>query len=370
MPVVISALLMLKNEEESIAITIHSLNTYINHIIVYDTGSTDRTISIIQEACAKNGQTLYLKQVQEFHGFPQSRNEAIEFAETIPTQFVLMLDAGDEFKTNLTPFAFLKRIHSIKPTQRLGVVKQLWLELGNVTDHSDLRFIRTGANCRYDLEYPVHEKFIVPENEDVLYFGDEFHLYQDRDRYGGSTDRRYARDIELLSAAKPGARNYYFLGQTYANIKDFANALKYTTMSFDILKHKPPGYDNTPINIAATRMLHFAIKNNSPYAEIERLFKQARQHHPDSIDPYVLFFDFCVSVQHAAPALPYLDIVANMEMRGDNINHNFYTYDRWRLISILCLASGTKRELGKEACKKAIAARNLDQDKMILGYFS
>jgi glycosyltransferase involved in cell wall biosynthesis len=44
----IGALIMVKNEEKSIKTTIDSLKGYINSIIVYDTGSTDDTISIIK----------------------------------------------------------------------------------------------------------------------------------------------------------------------------------------------------------------------------------------------------------------------------------------------------------------------------------
>ena len=43
----IGALIMVKNEEKSIKTTIDSLKGYINTIIVYDTGSTDNTLSII-----------------------------------------------------------------------------------------------------------------------------------------------------------------------------------------------------------------------------------------------------------------------------------------------------------------------------------
>jgi glycosyltransferase involved in cell wall biosynthesis len=57
----IAALIMVKNEEKSIEVTLNSIKNHIKHVIVYDTGSTDNTINIIKNTCEKNNQTLYLK---------------------------------------------------------------------------------------------------------------------------------------------------------------------------------------------------------------------------------------------------------------------------------------------------------------------
>ena len=45
---ILGALIMVKNEEISIQVTIDSVKKYIKHIIVYDTGSTDTTVKIIK----------------------------------------------------------------------------------------------------------------------------------------------------------------------------------------------------------------------------------------------------------------------------------------------------------------------------------
>ena len=76
-------LIMVKNEEESIKLTIDSTQKYFKHILVFDTGSTDKTVDIIKKTCEKNNQILHLKQ-GIFKSFPESRNEALEFANTFP----------------------------------------------------------------------------------------------------------------------------------------------------------------------------------------------------------------------------------------------------------------------------------------------
>ena len=89
----IGALIMVKNEEASIATTIESTRGFMKHVIVYDTGSTDKTIEIIRATCLKNGQTLHLKE-GVFEGFPQSRNVSLEFAETVSAsiKFLILMD--------------------------------------------------------------------------------------------------------------------------------------------------------------------------------------------------------------------------------------------------------------------------------------
>ena len=57
----IGVLLMVKNEESSIEITLKSTKTHFKNIIVFDTGSTDRTIEIIKKICKDNDQILHLK---------------------------------------------------------------------------------------------------------------------------------------------------------------------------------------------------------------------------------------------------------------------------------------------------------------------
>jgi len=62
---------------------------------IYDTGSTDNTIQIIEQFCEDNDINLKLKQ-EEFINFEESRNKAIEFAESIENiDYLLLLDSND-----------------------------------------------------------------------------------------------------------------------------------------------------------------------------------------------------------------------------------------------------------------------------------
>ena len=120
----VGVLMIIKNEEKSIEVSINSVKDYIKHIIIFDTGSTDNTIEVIKITCKANDQKLHLK-VGEFKSFPESRNDAIEFAETVSVKFLILMDAGDEFKSQKSKKNFLKVISSIPKDINYGLVKQI-----------------------------------------------------------------------------------------------------------------------------------------------------------------------------------------------------------------------------------------------------
>jgi len=363
----IGVLIMLKNEETSIRATIESTKTHIEHIIIFDTGSTDNTISIIKQICKKNGQTLHLKVTNEFKGFPRSRNEAIEFAETVDVKYLLLMDAGDEFQTTLQKKDFMKLIKEIPPYIRFGVVRQDWKSNDKITSHSDIRFIKNKVNCRYDLDYPVHEKFIINENNETpIQFRNMFILFQDRGLYDKSTVARYSYDIETLSKAKKTPRNYYFLAQTYMDVQDFKNGYIYNKKALEL--GRATNNDNIDFESILIRILYCAITCEMDENIINEHFKEAISFNEKSnaiIDAYVYYLHYCIKINRLDIALPLLEPLSKVECNPNditNINHNFFNYERWHLISVISIMTKQKMGLGKKACQKAIDAANKPQD--------
>ena len=92
----IALLMMLKNEEKRLHVSLDSVIGHIDSIVVFDTGSTDKTIEILETFCKKNKITLRLKH-GEFVNFSESRNVSLEFADTFPEiDYLLLLDCNDE----------------------------------------------------------------------------------------------------------------------------------------------------------------------------------------------------------------------------------------------------------------------------------
>ena len=50
------------------------------------------------------------------------------------------------------------------------------------------------------------------------------------------------------------------------------------------------------------------------------------------------------------------------EQSSTVVNHHFYDYLRWNLISVVCLLSKTKLDLGKKACEFALQSKHKHED--------
>ena len=337
----LGVLIMVKNEEASIATTINSTRGYMKHVIVYDTGSTDKTIDIIRDVCNKNGQILHLKE-GTFEGFPQSRNVSLEFAESVPVKFLLLMDAGDEFRCDTKPDTLMQQI-STYPLN-VGTVKQIW----NEEQHTDIRFIRNRRKIRYNLDYPVHEQVNITGSVGDL--SPLFYLYQCRITHGGSTEKRYARDIELLSKAKPCKRNYFFLAQSYMSIDDYRNGYKYNILSIG------DRYEETDAT-CYSRAGYCAIKcNMSEKIITHNLLMSLKITNEPVIDSYIYLLDYYLTNSMADKAIQYIDVLASMTAPVSNktVSYEFYEYKRWYLISIVCLTANRELEKGYDAIKRII----------------
>ena len=359
----VGVLMMIKNEESSIAVTINSVKNYIKHIIIFDTGSTDKTIQIVKETCKENNQELHLK-VGVFKSFPESRNDAIEFAETVKVKFLILMDAGDEFQCENSKSKFLQVVASIPSNINYGLVKQRWYENNKgsleTNDHNDLRFIRNNSNCRYDKASPVHEAFLNVGQ--YLNLFDIFILFQDRVKYGGSTEQRYQKDIDNLLKAPKTKRNYYFLSQSYMSIDDFKNGFKYNVLSLETNDGSHAAIDEKFTYVRAgycAMMCKMDLKIIYKYLELAVKCKNP------PVDGFIYYMKVSIDNNCVEKVVPYIEIIYNLKKPTDEstlVNHGFYDYTRYNLLSIVTLISGKKLRIGYESCKKAITARNLPDD--------
>jgi hypothetical protein len=371
---IVGVLLMIKNEAKSIAVTLNSTKNYFKHIIVYDTGSTDNTIKIVKECCKNNLQTLHLKE-GAFKGFPESRNESLEFAESVSVDKLILMDAGDEFKTKYKPNEFLNIIS--KFPYKCGIVKQQWLmpssnntSNANLEEHSDIRFICNHKGLRYDLDYPVHEMIIydiirtsnTSSDNSVATIQDIFLLYQDRVKYGLSTEQRYIKDIELLLKAKPNKRNLFFLAQSYMSINDFHNGYKYNLLCIEANTDNTDNsiLDNTTSYVRAgfcAMMCHFSEEKVIDNLVMSIKLNKDKLIEPP-IDPYIYILKYYMDNNKSEKALIYIDDLFKLDIKNQDCNKNlnpyFYDYTRWNLISVICLMCNKKLDKGLKALNKII----------------
>ena len=107
----VSAVMMLKNEEKRLHVTLASLVNVVNSLIIYDTGSTDSTIDILETFSKTHGIPLYLKR-GDFVDFATSRNVLLDFADEVAkdhrVQYLLLLDCNDELRGGKELLSFCK----------------------------------------------------------------------------------------------------------------------------------------------------------------------------------------------------------------------------------------------------------------------
>jgi glycosyltransferase involved in cell wall biosynthesis len=355
----VGVLMMVKNEKDSIEVSLNSTKGYFDVIIVFDTGSDDGTVDIIRRVCKKNDQVLYLKE-GVFKSFPESRNEALEFAETIDVDYILMMDAGDEFQTKKSRIEFLLMFNNIPShlSFDIGLIQQKWLDdvNGKLSDHFDCRLVKNKIGVRYDEKYPVHEQVERADELKNCNFGDNFWLYQDRVKYGGSTKKRYMRDIELLSKAEGNKRNLYFLAQSYMSVEDYKNGFKYNVLSYQCKGEKGSHFADEKFTLV--RIAYCAMRCGMIETSVKYLKKIINECEEVPVDAYVYLFDIHIKKNESDKVIDYVEDLYNLKKPDivtssiRLVNHFFYDYLRYNLISIVCLMSNKKLDIGKKSIEK------------------
>jgi hypothetical protein len=91
------------------------------------------------------------------------------------------------------------------------------------------------------------------------------------------------------------------------------------------------------------------------------------------IDGFIYIFKVSIDNRCIEKAVPYIKKAFNLTKpisESTLVNHNFYDYVRWNLISIVCVLSGQFLDIGKEACLRAIQAKHLPDDLHNINLFS
>lgn len=221
---------MVKDEEKTIIKTLSTCLNFVTTIFLYDTGSTDNTISLVQHFCNENKIKLYLL-TGEFEGYSVSRNKLLDYVESIlpKNTWILLLDANDEL--TIGPIFDL----NVVPDHSLVLMGNSYWKTGySIICHLKIMFIRTGFNIRY--EGSIHEYLKIDnrilEPDEIANIGPNFaKLFQDRTNDEARSLKRGLSDIKLLKQdiknnIYPG-RNMYLVGRTYFNIEKYDKAEKW-----------------------------------------------------------------------------------------------------------------------------------------------
>lgn len=364
----ISVLLMVKNEKKRLRVSLESVKTIANSIIIYDTGSTDNTIEIAKTFCEEYKIPLRLKE-GTFVNFEVSRNVALEFADTFhDIDFILMLDTNDELK-GVNELRQLCNDEIIDECSAY-MLKQEWHKSGTFNSYYNVRLIKPRKGWFY--KGVVHEYIMNTKNFDIKVkrVDDKgITIYQDRDQDDDKSSKRYSRDKELLldeykkNPMEP--RTIFYLAQTYECLNDLENALYYYKIRATLggfmeeVFHSYLRSGNIAVDLKFSNYDAIVF-----YLKAYDILQRA--------EPLIKIADIYIKSKKWKIAHSFLSLACELDYPKDSvlfIDGTIYNYTRWHLMGIVGYYAD-KMVDGKRGCLKALEYNpNSKTDKSNLNFY-
>lgn len=245
---------------------------------ILDTGSSDNTIDIINNALVgKKSGNLYQ---EPFINFCDSRNRLLELAGE-SCKFILMLDDTYVMKGNIRQF--LNEIRGDQYSNSFTLMIN-----SHDTQYGSNRIIKSNSGLKY--MYKIHEvitdknniNIVVPENKASI-------LDKRYDYMEARTMERKKIDLSLLFEELEddpmNPRTYYYLAQTYNLLKDYEKAFEYFIKRTEFVNS---GFLQERVDAAfeAARLANFQL--NKPWDECLTLYEKCYK--MDESRPESLYF--------------------------------------------------------------------------------
>jgi hypothetical protein len=233
------------------------------------------------------------------------------------------------------------------------------------------------------MDSPVHETFAGSDEIGATFPVQHWYLYQNRLLWGKSTSRRFQRDLELLHAAPPTARNLFYLGQTYIATNQYADGYIYNLRAL-VAAEKDRKQHVANIRTLYERIAVCALECQTPPPTfLPYLCRAIEYPHTPSIEAALNLMRYALNAQQPQLVEPYLTKIAAMEkIPGECVNHANYDFTRWWLLYKICMMlvlqarnQGSTREntlwmdLGRSACRRVLEVQPTDEDRHNYTFF-
>lgn len=354
----IALLMIVKNEEKRLSVTLNSVLGFVNSLIIFDTHSTDSTITLLKNFSEKHSIPLRLLE-GEFEDFSKSRNKSLEFADTfMDVDLLLMMDCNDELRNGKKLLEIAPKL--VASPQSAWMVCQHWY-FGREHKHHNIRLIK--PRCGWFYVGVVHE--YIKNKNDIISIEkiSDIVIYQDRTQDDDKSAKRFTRDYDLLltehTKDPTEPRTVFYLAQTCACLSKFDEAFKY----YEIRSRMGNGfYEEVYVSLYNCGKIS---KNNlgMPWEVSLAYFMKAltilsRAECYYEIASYYRDKQWCLSYHFAKMACEQ-SYPTDCHLW---IDEDIYNYERYSLLGIVAFYYN-KFEDGIEACKKAIMTKNLQIDK-------
>ena len=372
----IALLMMVKNEQKRLQITLDSVENVVDSLIIFDTGSTDNTIQIIKDFSKKTGIPLNLKQ-GDFVNFSQSRNVSLSFADEIDNvDFLLLLDCNDEVKGGEYLREFCEKEKDVEEHIRYLCCQEWKSE--KYDKYYNVRLCKPRTGCRY--KGSVHEYMVDTtlkkgeKDKPVLRVGDEFIIYQDRTQDDNKSGERFERDKKLLLAEHikdpTEPRTVFYLAQTCACLNQQEDAYYYYKLRLELpgfyeeryqsyfrIGELAEGMGHPWYDCMAWYMKAFEFDNRAePLVKITQHYIQEAGKNQGLWALAFHFIYLCCELKYPDHCILFVD-------------KEIYDYKRWHLLGIVGFYCGKYNE-GEIGCRMALQAKNLEVDKNNLKFYT
>jgi glycosyltransferase involved in cell wall biosynthesis len=224
----IALCMIVKNEEQFIGTCLDSARSFVDEIVVVDTGSTDRTIELALERGAR------VEHFEWINDFAAARNYAVDVAKS---DWILMLDADEELAPESGPL--LRLYAAALPQGVFGYAVQIvnFVAGSRTIAHYMTRFFPKHPRLRFIGS--IHEELKpmpgvsgtithVPDLR-IIHHGYEPDLYAARNK-----DQRNMRLLEQELEVQPhDARLLYYVAQQHCSQKRYEAAIPFLKRFLD-----------------------------------------------------------------------------------------------------------------------------------------
>lgn len=235
----VSVCIITKNEATKLKRCLESFSHIPVEIIILDTGSTDNTVSVVNEMKNKKAvaPSFKLYNFSWCHDFSAARNKSIEYASN---DYILAIDS-DEYLSD-TSLSDLKNAIKIldNNTSSVGKIRRINQYCRNGESYENYEWIsRFFSKKAFHYEGKIHEQ-ITPagnnasEQSNQILTAFNLPITFIHDGYDGTESEIRAkaeRNITLLKDMLANAKDdpyiLYQLGKSYYMIKDFSSAADY-----------------------------------------------------------------------------------------------------------------------------------------------
>lgn len=339
--------MIVKDEEKDIKRCLESVIPYIDYWVISDTGSSDRTMELIQEIMDEHKVPGELHQ-HEWEGFSVNRNIALELSRP-HCDYIFFMDADDNFVPLVDdPFKILDDHDVFYMSYK----------------YDNVYFTRAGiikSDAKVQYRGALHEAiYSINDDDDLKRAGIEsvgyIHARSSPLKRNSSEKEKYLNDAKILEEDlekdPTNYRSMFYLGQSYQLACEFKKAIN----AYQLRCVFPNEGNTDEIFISKLEIAKIKIALNESDSECIDCCIDAWESCPGRIDSIVL----AMSLLHKRKRNAYAIAIGNLAMASADPHANKMKLDPgvydWKFPAVYayCLAGGGNLESAIDMISKLL----------------